>query len=74
MYAGSDYNNYRTTAAVSPGGPPLLHDVTTGSANGCFGSAHPSGVNFVFCDGSVRQIEFSIDPSIFTPMGNRDRD
>ena len=31
----------------------------------CFGSSHPSGANFVLCDGSVRNIPFSVDRTIF---------
>ncbi len=36
-----------------------------------FGSAHPSGVNMAFCDGSVRSISFSIDLTIHTRLANR---
>jgi prepilin-type N-terminal cleavage/methylation domain-containing protein/prepilin-type processing-associated H-X9-DG protein len=30
-----------------------------------FGSAHPAGANFVFCDGSVRLISYDVDPQQF---------
>ena len=30
-----------------------------------FGSAHPSGAQFTFCDGSVRMIMFNIDATLF---------
>jgi prepilin-type N-terminal cleavage/methylation domain-containing protein/prepilin-type processing-associated H-X9-DG protein len=30
-----------------------------------FGSSHPSGANFVLCDGSVRNIPFSVDGVVF---------
>jgi hypothetical protein len=34
-----------------------------------FGSAHPAGCLFVFCDGSVHLISFSIDPATFQNLG-----
>ena len=36
-----------------------------------FGSAHPSGCNFAFCDGVVRNLSYNIDPTVFTYLGNR---
>jgi len=36
-----------------------------------FGSAHPSGCNMAFCDGSVRTISFAIDPAVHRSLGNR---
>jgi len=36
-----------------------------------FGSAHPSGVNMAFCDGSVRTISFSIDLTVHQRLANR---
>jgi prepilin-type N-terminal cleavage/methylation domain-containing protein/prepilin-type processing-associated H-X9-DG protein len=36
-----------------------------------FGSAHPSGANFVFCDGSVHTISFAIAPNVHHLLGNR---
>ncbi len=36
-----------------------------------FGSAHSAGVNFVYCDGSVRLISYSINLTIYTSLGCR---
>ena len=36
-----------------------------------FGSAHPTVCNFVYCDGSVRAVNFNVDPEIHRAHGNR---
>jgi len=36
-----------------------------------FGSAHPSGINTAFCDGSTRFASYRIDEQVFANMGNR---
>jgi prepilin-type N-terminal cleavage/methylation domain-containing protein len=43
----------------------------TFSSNMIFGSAHPSGCNFVFCDDSTHSISFAIDPAVHDLLGNR---
>jgi prepilin-type N-terminal cleavage/methylation domain-containing protein len=56
------------------------HDSEIASAEGepiwnyghSFGSAHPSGVNAVFGDGSVHTINYDIDARLFNLLGNRD--
>ncbi len=35
-----------------------------------FGSAHPSGINIVFGDGSVRHLQFSVDRNVFNAIGH----
>lgn len=36
-----------------------------------FGSAHPAGCHFVFCDGSVRMISYQVDAEVHRRLGNR---
>jgi len=43
----------------------------TGDNFTLFGSAHPSACSFAFCDGSVREIAYDIDPEIHRSSGNR---
>jgi prepilin-type N-terminal cleavage/methylation domain-containing protein/prepilin-type processing-associated H-X9-DG protein len=60
--------------------PPLNDDPTNNNPNArgevacaCwnFGSAHPSGFNAAFCDGSGRLIPYDVDPRTFAAMANR---
>jgi prepilin-type processing-associated H-X9-DG protein len=37
-----------------------------------FGSAHPAGLNMVFCDGGVRFIDYGVDPEVWRLYGGRD--
>ena len=41
---------------------------TSGTCGGFFGSIHPSGMMSVFCDGTVRQISYNVDPAAFFSM------
>ncbi|MGC1272607.1 MAG: DUF1559 domain-containing protein [Planctomycetaceae bacterium] len=48
---------------------PNTAAVAGGPNSGPFSSRHPSGANFVLCDGSVRFITDTVDPVTFTALG-----
>jgi prepilin-type processing-associated H-X9-DG protein len=64
-FMGYDDDSVRISA-VAP-----LRDRRGVGPNLCFGSAHSSTCNFVFCDGSVHAIAFAIDEDTFSHLGNR---
>lgn len=66
MYAGYDYDAFRWT---KPGMRPLYDGRV--AVPDTFGSAHPTGCNFVFCDGSVRLIRYEINATLQRRLGNR---
>ncbi|NQT41540.1 MAG: DUF1559 domain-containing protein [Planctomycetes bacterium] len=66
-WAGDDWDLHAWTG---PGQRPIS-DRPGYSPLGRFGSAHPSGWQAVFCDGSVRSLSFSIDPEVHRWLGNR---
>ncbi len=65
MYSGIQDDVGRTTYYVP------LRDTPGVSARTRFGSVHAAGCNFVFCDGSVRSISYSIDAETHRCLGNR---
>jgi prepilin-type processing-associated H-X9-DG protein len=46
-------------------------DTPNSGASDHFGSSHPSGCMFVFCDGSVRSIPYGINATTFARLGYR---
>jgi prepilin-type N-terminal cleavage/methylation domain-containing protein/prepilin-type processing-associated H-X9-DG protein len=65
--AGFDGNTVRNTEE----GPDADYsDPTQEDGETRFGSSHPSRFNVLFADGSVRSISYSIDPLVFSYLGN----
>jgi prepilin-type N-terminal cleavage/methylation domain-containing protein len=76
MYIGDNPDITRWTAnslsnpAVPAAAPPMRD--TPGYANNViFGSAHPSTINCVMCDGSVHTVAYTIDGTTFLRLGSR---
>jgi prepilin-type processing-associated H-X9-DG protein len=65
MYVGFDNDTTRTTAYSPMQDRPAYTDYNR------FGSAHPAGLNMLYCDGSVRFIEYAVAPALFQRAGNR---
>jgi hypothetical protein len=69
------YNGNYPVASTRPAGPgfPLATSLTdeTVLQSWVFGSYHPGICQFVFCDGSVRPLPVSIDPSVLGLLARR---
>jgi prepilin-type N-terminal cleavage/methylation domain-containing protein len=68
MYNGEDNDNSRDTFSQPLQDRLGLQDTER------FGSAHPAGLNMLIADGSVQFINYDVDPSVWTPAGNRNVD
>ncbi|MFN3150464.1 DUF1559 domain-containing protein [Bremerella sp.] len=67
MYSGDDFDTLRwTTLGLTP-----TNDDSGEHSESRFGSAHSAGCHFVFCDGSVKLINYSIDEQVHQHLGNR---
>lgn len=63
---GFDSDSIRTTQM-----PPQFDHVSTLGDNAYFGGPHLGGFHMAFCDGSLRQVNYDIDPAIHFSLGNR---
>jgi prepilin-type N-terminal cleavage/methylation domain-containing protein/prepilin-type processing-associated H-X9-DG protein len=73
IMSGFDNDNIRY---ADPSNPPLQDTRSTdphlnGVTQRQYGSAHSGGFNAVFCDGSVHQIDYEIDTSVFLNVCQR---
>ena len=68
VYSGAGQDLNRWTA---PGLRPLQDKPGLGASKR-FGSAHASGLNMMFCDGSVRHMPYNITGETHRRLGNRD--
>ena len=73
MYAGFDYDSCRNASSTYPPVQdyyvPEEYPRVTESHR--LRHAHAEGCNFVFCDGSVHTIAYTIDPKTYNCLGNR---
>lgn len=66
LYSGFNNDNHRSTHPFWK----YRRDEPGVMSPGSFGSAHAAG-NFVFCDGSVRELAYTIEQLTFSRLGNR---
>jgi prepilin-type processing-associated H-X9-DG protein len=71
MLQGYDVDTVRFSQINASTPRPPLQDRPGYNNINCFGSAHPAGVNFVFCDGSVHMISDSIEFETYRRLTNR---
>ena len=66
MYTGQQDDMYRVPVEEPLPDSPFVLDERR------FGSAHPSGLHFALCDGSVHFVAFEIDLLTYQKLGNRE--
>jgi prepilin-type N-terminal cleavage/methylation domain-containing protein len=76
LYSGYCSDNHRFTAlGLTPTQdgsilPDPQSNAVDPSANYRFGSGHPAGTSFVYCDGSVRLVSYDVDASVHYLAGH----
>jgi prepilin-type N-terminal cleavage/methylation domain-containing protein len=68
---GAAYNGDKSTSTVGASATNLPSKGPTDTRTGCFGSYHSGIVQFVFCDGSVKAINNSIQGTVYANLANR---
>jgi prepilin-type N-terminal cleavage/methylation domain-containing protein len=66
-YSSANFNAVRFTSKTLL---PLRDMEVTGLTGGAFGSAHPGTWNALMGDGSVQQLSYNIDPTVFSNLGS----
>lgn len=79
MYQGYDWDTVRwaSNAIAFNGTMPGMPWPDSEGPEGAtyrFGSAHPGGLNAVYCDGSVHNINFNVDGTVWGRLGTRRSD
>ncbi len=64
-------NDWDTNRWVLTGYPIMQDTIGVNDMSPGFGSAHPQGAHFVFCDGSVKLLSFSISFATYQSLGVR---
>ena len=76
-WAGYEWDNHRAAWNPASAWPredyQPRQDSVEGGAPGflAFGSAHPSALNMAYCDGSVRSINYDVDPDLHRRAAHR---